>query len=167
MEVNGIPKMSMENSETGCCPKFDPTPWDDKGFTFQDKLFAKANTINFLHIPLNMGLMMTKTWKAIKDTDAIADEFIILSYDPSLWKGEHYFAVTKKVPEMEMVRFSGNYLSKVFEGPYKDAGKWMKEMTKFVQEKGKNLKKLYFFYTTCPKCAKHYGKNYVVGFAEI
>jgi len=25
----------------------------------------------------------------------------------------------------------------------------------------------FFYYTTCPKCAKHYGKNYVVAFAEV
>ncbi len=26
---------------------------------------------------------------------------------------------------------------------------------------------LYFFYTTCPKCAKAYGKHYVVLFAQV
>jgi len=26
---------------------------------------------------------------------------------------------------------------------------------------------MYFFYTTCPKCAKKYGKNYVVILAEV
>jgi len=26
---------------------------------------------------------------------------------------------------------------------------------------------MYFFYTTCPTCAKHYGKNYVVGVAKV
>jgi hypothetical protein len=26
---------------------------------------------------------------------------------------------------------------------------------------------MYFFYTTCPKCAKKYGKNYVVILAQI
>lgn len=28
-------------------------------------------------------------------------------------------------------------------------------------------KKVYFFYTICPKCAKYYGKNYVIGVAEV
>lgn len=36
-------------------------------------------------------------------------------------------------------------------------------MTAFAGEKGRSVKKAYFFYTTCPKCAKIYGKNYVVG----
>lgn len=52
-------------------------------------------------------------------------------------------------------------------GPYQNAGKWAREMTECVKTKGKVLKKLYFSYTTCPKCAKVYGKNYVVLFAQI
>ncbi len=65
-----------------------------------------------------------------------------------------------------MVRLSGDYLTKVFEGPFKDVPKWEKEMEAFVKEKGKQAKKIYYFYTTCPKCAKYYGKNYVVGVAQ-
>ena len=168
MEVNKIPNILAYENETGCCPILKPEEWDDKKFVFDKKLFALGKTINLLHMPLNMAGMMTKSWKKI--TDAKADsknEFILLSYDPSAWRGEHYFSVTKKVPGMEMSEISGTFITKVFEGPYKDAGKWVKEMEKFVKSKNEKLKKLYLFYTTCPKCAKHYGKNYTVGFAEI
>jgi len=44
---------------------------------------------------------------------------------------------------------------------------WIKEMNGYVKSKGKELKKLYFYYTACPKCAKKYGKNYVVLLAQI
>ncbi len=54
----------------------------------------------------------------------------------------------------------------VFEGPYSRAGKWAGEMAALLKEQGRPLKKLYFWYTTCPKCAKVYGKNYVVLVAE-
>jgi len=40
-------------------------------------------------------------------------------------------------------------------------------MEKYVADKGKTLKKLYFSYTICPRCAKAYGKNYVVLFAQV
>jgi len=40
-------------------------------------------------------------------------------------------------------------------------------MEAYVAKKGKQLKKIYFCYTTCPACAKAYGKNYVVLFAQI
>ena len=91
----------------------------------------------------------------------------MLSDEKSLWGSDVYIAVSKEVPQAENVTISGTFLTKVFEGPYKDAGKWVKEMLAFVKAKGKETKKLYFFYTTCPKCAKYYGKNYTVLLAEV
>lgn len=168
MVATALPRFNMDNSETGCCPRFDPTGWDGEEFEFRDRPFVRSTTINFMHIPLNMGSMIRKTFKKIQEAEASPhDEYLILSTDPSPWRGEHYFAVVKNVPDAEMVTLSGNYLAKVFEGPYRDAGKWAQEMERFVSSKGRQLLKLYFFYTTCPKCAKHYGKNYVVGFAEV
>lgn len=44
---------------------------------------------------------------------------------------------------------------------------WIDEMESYVAAQGKHTHKLYFYYTTCPKCAKKYGKNYVVILAEV
>jgi len=66
-----------------------------------------------------------------------------------------------------MARMSGTFLSKVFEGPFKNAGKWVKQMKRYVKSQGKELKKMYFFYTTCPACARVYGKNYTVILAAV
>jgi len=168
MSTESLPKCNMDRSETGCCPRFDPAPWEGQEFTFREKLFVRATTINFMHIPLNIGAVITRTWSKIEQAHAAAtDEFLMLSTDPSPWRGEHFFAVTKDVPNAEMVRLSGNYLTKVFEGPFRDAGKWVRETQRYVESQGKQMRKLYFFYTTCPKCAKHFGKNYVVAFAEV
>jgi hypothetical protein len=168
MATATLPTFNMDNSETGCCPRFDPTGWDEQEFEFHNRPFVRSTTINFMHVPLNMGSMIKKTFKKIQEAEAApADEYLILSTDPSPWRGEHYFAVTKDVPGGDMVTLSGTYLAKVFEGPYRDAGKWVKETEQFVAAQGKQLRKLYFFYTTCPRCAKHYGKNYVVALAEV
>jgi hypothetical protein len=40
-------------------------------------------------------------------------------------------------------------------------------MRDHVAARGRTLERLYFGYTTCPKCAKAYGKNYVVLFAKV
>ena len=66
-----------------------------------------------------------------------------------------------------MTKIPGTFLSKVFEGPYSQTGKWIKEMKAYVESKGKELKELYLYYTTCPNCAKVYGKNYVVLLAAV
>ncbi|HEY40680.1 MAG TPA: hypothetical protein G4O18_02345 [Dehalococcoidia bacterium] len=156
-----------EQSETGCCPRFDPEPWDNKTVSFEGKLFLKDRVRSFLHIPLNMGKVMTKNMARIEAADALAPEQITLSDEKSLWGSDIYIAVSKEVPGAEMTRFPGTFLSKVFEGPYSKIGKWVKEMKAYVESEGKEFKDLYFFYTTCPNCAKVYGKNYVVLLAAV
>jgi hypothetical protein len=52
MVQTSLPKCSQEQAETGCCPRFDPNPWDQQEFRFQDRLFVRDRTFNFLHIPL-------------------------------------------------------------------------------------------------------------------
>jgi len=90
-----------------------------------------------------------------------------LSHDDSAWHGEHLFAVSQPVAGAEMVSLSGDFMTRVFEGPYSKAREWSKQMKCEVELRGLTLETLYFFYTTCPKCAKHYGKNYVVGVAKV
>ncbi len=167
MMTNELPKMNMDRAETGCCPRFNPEPWDQQTFVFENKLFVKARTISFWHIPLNMGAVFPRVWKKIEQEQAVGDSFLVLSYDPSPWRGEHYFAVERDVSGEEMVRLSGAFLTKVFEGPFSEAKNWVRQAEEYVKSRGKIMKKLYFFYTTCPKCAKHYGKNYVVAFVEV
>ena len=75
--------------------------------------------------------------------------------------------VSHTVDGADNVALNGTYLTKVFEGPFKDAGKWHKQLVDYVNEHRKTVKNTYFFYTTCPNCAKHYGKNYVIGLAQI
>ena len=156
-----------EQSETGCCPRFNPEPWDEKEITWQDNLFIKDHVRSFFHIPLGFGKVMVKNMEMIQAADALAPEPLMLSDEKSLWGSDLYIAVSKEVPQAEMVRISGNFLTKVFEGPYKNAGKWVKEMKTYVRAKGREIKKMYFFYTTCPACAKYYGKNYTVILAEV
>ena len=168
MKTNTLPKYDMSDNPTNCCPKFNPEGWDKQDLHFEDKLFVKAKTRSFAHMPLNMGSVFSKIFAAIEKAGATDDNnFIVLSYDPSAWTGEHYFSVTKDIPGREMVRMSGDYVTKVFEGPYKKLPEWEKDMKAFVKDKGKHAQKTYFFYTTCPKCAKSYGKNYSVAVSQI
>jgi len=157
----------LEQSETGCCPKFDPAPWDEKEISMKDKLFLKDHVRSILHIPLNFNKIMVKNNELIKEAGALSPQPLMLSDENSLLGSDVYIAVSKEIPGAQMEKISGTFLTKVFEGPYKNAGKWAKEMKEYVSSKGKELKKMYFFYTTCPKCAEFYGKNYTVVLAQI
>lgn len=157
MNTNKLPRYDMSDIPTGCCPRFDPAGWDAQDLHFRDKRFVRATTRSIFYVPLNMGGVFKRTLKAIEDAGAQDDDdFIVLSHDRSRWSAEHFFSVCKDLPDQEMVRLSGDFVTKVFEGSYRNMPKWLAELEKLGQPR-------YFFYTTCPKCAKYYGKNYVVG----
>ena len=168
METNALPKYDMSDNPTNCCPRFNTEGWDEQELHFKDKLFVKAKTVGIFHIPINIGSVFPKTFAEIEKANAIDyNDLIVLSHDPSPWTGEHYFSVNKDVPGQEMAHLTGDYLTKVFEGPYKNTPRWERDMKAFVESRGKHNKKTYFFYTTCPKCAKFYGKKYVVAVSEV
>jgi hypothetical protein len=98
---------------------------------------------------------------------AIPDEMVVLSDENSLWGADVYISISKAIPGARTITLSGTFLTKVFEGPYRNVRNWALEMKSFVKAKGKAMRKMYFFYTTCPKCAKKYGKNYVVILGQI
>ena len=160
-----------EGEAAECCPKFDPEPWNEKEFTWKDKLFVKDTMMQFMHMPLPgaFGKTVERMWKKIEDAEANPDikDFIMLSTESSPWRGEVYINATKEVPNAENIKISGTFITKVFDGPYNAVPKWIKEMAQYVAQKGKTIKKFYFYYTTCPKCVKTYGHNYVVAFAEV
>lgn len=152
---------------TGCCEPFDPTPWQNKKIVWKKKLFVKDHVTSFLHIPLNMGNKIVKNMALIEKANAKSTAQLMLTDESSLWGSEIYIDVTKNVDGAQMATLSGTFLTKVFEGPYQNVGMWTEEMKKYVEKKKEHITKLYFSYTTCPKCAKAYGKNYVVLFAQI
>lgn len=152
---------------TGCCEPFDPESWDKKEIVWKDRLFVKDHVISFLHIPLNMGQKIVKNMELIEKAKAQASYQLMLTDEKSLWGADIYIDVVKDVSGAQMSTISGTFLTKVFEGPYQNVGKWIKEMEEYVKNKNQKIKKMYFSYTTCPKCAKAYRKNYVVLFAQV
>ncbi len=156
-----------EDSETGCCQRFDPAPWNEKEIELTNRIFIKDRVFGIFHIPLNFGQVIVRNMEKIKKADALTKTAFMLSDENSLFGSDIYIEVSKNVPETNIVHVPGKFLTKVFEGHYSKMGEWIKEMEKYVQAKGKKMKKMYFFYTTCPKCAKYYGKNYVVILAGI
>ena len=152
---------------TGCCPPFDSGPWQEKEITWNNKLFVKDHCISVFHTPLNMGTRVLRNMKKIILAEAEPPQQLMLTDEKSAWGADIYIDVSKEVPGTKMETISGTFLTKVFEGPYKDMGKWAQEINDYVKSKGKVMNKLYFSYTTCPRCAKAYGKNYVIIFAKI
>jgi len=150
-----------------CCPRFDPVPWDGKVIEWKNKLFVRDRVTSFLHIPLNFGAVVRRNATAIAAAGAEVEPGIILSDENSRWGADIYIEVAREVPQARMAALSGTFLAKVFEGPYQNVRTWVGEMSAYVLAQGHSIRKLYFYYTTCPRCAKAHGRNYVVLLAQV
>ena len=168
MKTNATPIYDQSHNTTGCCPKFNPKGWDNQELHFKDKKFLRAVTKSAMHVPLNMGSVFGRVAEHMEDSAAMTTEdTFILSRDTSPWEAEHLFAVRKDVEGEEMVTLSGDFVTRVFEGPYRKAKGWDTEMRVAAKAQGKEDTEVYFMYTTCPRCSKAYGENYMVGVARI
>lgn len=154
-------------TRTGCCPPFNPASWGERELVWRERPFIKDHVRCLFHIPLDMRAHMTRNQQRIDAAHAAPEQPLTLWDDSSPWGTDLYIAVSGNVPGAQMTALSGTFLTKVYEGPYRDAGKWAADMRNHVALQNRQLEKLYFWYTTCPRCAKAYGKNYVVAFAQV
>jgi len=157
--------MSDQNEE--CCPKFDPVPWDGKVLEWGNKKFIKGKVFTLFFMPVNFGSVIVKLMAKVKDAGAGTPENLCLSDHTSKWNMDLYLAVDKEIPGAENVTLSGRFFSKVYEGDFKETGKWCRDFENIAKERGMKIEKWYMWYTTCPKCAKKYGKNYTVVIGKI
>lgn len=154
--------MNTIDTEPICCPRFEPEPWDDKIIEWSDKKFIRDQVKTFFYMPFGFGKTMTRVMTALEKAGASSPDYLCLSEHTSKWNMDVFLAVDKDIPGAENKTISGKFYSRVYEGPFQNTGKWSKDFEEKAKEKGFEIKKLYMWYTTCPKCAKKYGKNYVV-----
>ncbi len=83
------PASCAPGEQTGCCPPFDPGPWDDM--------------------------------RLIEAAHATATQSPMLSEERSPWGSDLYINVTGPVPGADVVTLSGTFLTKVYEGPFRNA----------------------------------------------
>lgn len=157
----------MSNRNAECCPKFDPISWEGKIFDWDEKKFIKDKVFTLFFMPVNFGSVIRKMVEKVDKTGAGTPDWLCLSDHTSKWNMDLYLAVDKEILNAENVTLSGKFLSKVYEGPFKDTGKWCKDFESYTKKNGFEVKKWYMWYTTCPKCAKKYGKNYVVVIGQL
>lgn len=150
-----------------CCPEFNKDSWDDKLINWNNKNFIKGKVPTFLFMPIGYGKVISKLQKQIDEKGANIPDYLCLSDHTSKWNMDILLATSTPIEGANNVTLSGNYYSKVYEGPFKDTGKWMTDFDNILKEKNYKSSKLYMWYTTCPKCAKKYGKNYTVVIAKI
>lgn len=152
-----------ENPEPAeeCCPRFDPDLWDCKVVEWAGKRFIKDSIYTFFYVPIRFGAVMARLDAKVRAAGASIPYGLALYDHKSKWKMDVYLSVDREVPGAENVAISGKFLFKAYEGDFRETGKWCADFKKYAAEKKYGIEKLYMWYTTCPKCAARYGKNYV------
>lgn len=158
---------SYDNSETDCCACFDPAAWADEEVVWENVPFVKERVRSFAHIPLTFGRAITRANDAIEAAAAYPHDPFTLTRHVSPWRSDLYVSVQREIDGVQIESLSGTFLVRVFEGPYRLAGQWEAEMRTLAEERGRTVDDVLFYYTVCPKCAKHFGKNYVVVLAQL
>jgi hypothetical protein len=148
--------------EQECCPPFDPAPWNDQIIVWENKKFIREKVKTFFFMPLNFGSVMKRVFAKVMAAGASFQDNLGLSDHTSRWNMDILIAVDREIAGAENITLSGKFFSRVYEGPFRDTGKWCRDYEAEAKNKGLSVKKWYMWYTTCPKCAKKYGKNYTV-----
>ncbi len=52
--------MEEQKNETGCCPRFNPEPWEDKILNWDNKRFIRDKVKCLFYMPLNFGQVMQR-----------------------------------------------------------------------------------------------------------
>ena len=102
-----------------------------------------------------------------KKLETNKEDILLLFADPSAFRSDLYLSVTVKVPNANNTDISGTFMSKVFDGAYKEVPKFIKRMGAYLNKQHKKAKNYYLHYAYCPKCAKEAGHNYMVLLAEV
>ena len=158
---------TLSETNSVCCPEFDPSLWDDKVFVWENKRFIKDRVCTFLYMPLNFGQVMVRLNKVLTKAGKECPDWLCLSEHTSSWNIDIYLAVDDEIQGAENVTLSGDFYCKVYEGSFNNTGKWIKDFDQVLKSKGLDKKRLFMWYTTCPKCAKKYGKNYVAIMSQV
>jgi hypothetical protein len=159
--------METKQEQDICCPEFIPGTWDEKMIEWNDKPFISDKVFTLYYMPVNYGKAMRRLDEKVRGAQAIVPNWLCLSDHTSPWNMDLYLAVDKEVAGARNITITGKFFCKVYEGPYQEAGKWTKDFHSLVESRGMKMQKMYTWYTTCPKCAKKYGKNYVALMAQV
>lgn len=150
-----------------CCPPFEPEAWQNRTHRWDRKKFLKDKVLCLMFMPIGFGHTMKRVMAKLDAAKAQCPDWLCLSDHTSRWNMDVYLAVDRDIPGAAVVELEGRFFSRVYEGPFSDTGKWCKDFGEQATTENLRIGKQYMWYTTCPKCAKKYGKNYVVILGKI
>lgn len=144
------------------CADIDKKIWHNRELDFSGSFFYAISTPMFLHLPVRIARDVQKAAQNIKAKNyKLIFPPMILCKD-ALFKGQILVKVENyNKDDPNIVRFTDSiFYSYVFTGPWKKlAGETIKII---ITQKIGNIRNIYFWYITCPVCAKEKGEKTVI-----
>ena len=113
-----------EETQQECCPRFEPEPWDEKRFQWDKKQFIRGKVFTFFYMPVNFGWVMRRLASMVEQAGASVQKSLCLSDHTSKWNMDVLLEVDREIPGADNIVLSGEFMSKVYEGDFKDTGIW-------------------------------------------
>ena len=154
-------------TEEKCCPQLVKENWDKKEVQWKEKPFYKTKYHSLFHIPINFGGVVRKAMEEISSRSLDEEPLMMFSKEESMFSSILLISLKRDTEDLETEKLSGRYISMIFENGYRQTPKWIKEVERYVEKQGKVAGELLFWYVTCPRCAKKYGKTQTVIFAKV
>jgi hypothetical protein len=134
---------------------------------WKDRPFVKTRVRSLLHVPLNLPAKIREVKALVERAGAEAPLGVVLIEERSAWSADLYIPASRPVPGAEMAWLSGTFITKVFEGAYRESPERAATMEAYIAGRGRRISRLFHGYTTCPSCARAYGASHIVLFAQV
>lgn len=146
-----------KTKKKGCnCPSVDVKKYDNETITWKDRYFYITPQPCFFHEPINFAVRIENAFTYIQDKGLKFNEkkHMIVQKD-GMFRGKLMLGVSKPGKKVKGVhKLNKKFIAKSHVGSYKELGNTVRNLFKQAYKKGKILKGIYFWYTTCPECAK-------------
>jgi len=149
------------------CPQLKKEDWHIVKHVWDKRPFYKTHYRCFLNIPTNLQKVVRESLTTLEKRNLLEKTPIIFSVRENMWGGDLLISIKKQVRDLETRALSGQYISFLFNGDYKNVPAWVKKVTDYGRREYLNFSELLIWHVTCPRCAKFYGNSQTVIFAKM
>lgn len=156
---------AKERQRRGELSHFKPELWDKKQFVWGNKRFIQKRVLSLFYRPLNFCRIMKWLEKRVEKAGGEHPDALCLVSINSPWSMTLNYAVNREIPGCNNCILSGTWISRVYEGTFRSG--LTDEFNNWTLQEGFSIKRIYYWYTACLKCADKSYKEYTVVLAEF
>ncbi len=149
------------------CPRLVREEWDRQIHQWDKKPFYALPYRSFFGWPTNLARQTAAAVDLLSRRGLLESIPINFAVNEQSFGGTLLISINRNVKDLETRAISGKFMSFFFEGKYTQRTDWIRQVYRYGRANNLNFHELYFWYATCPTCAKKQGYAQVVIFGKI